>query len=36
MALGIALIQFTVGERKLGRRARAATVTAPAPTPAIG
>ena len=36
MALGIALIQFLVGERKLGRRARTAAVAAPAPAPAIG
>jgi iron(III) transport system permease protein len=36
MALGIVLIQFLVGERKLGRRGRTATIAAPAPAPAIG
>lgn len=36
MALGIALIQFGVGERRLGRRQAATRVATPAPAPAIG
>ncbi|MCO5089704.1 iron ABC transporter permease [Bosea sp. (in: a-proteobacteria)] len=36
MALGIGLIQFSVGERRLGRRARGRTIAAPSPAPAIG
>jgi iron(III) transport system permease protein len=36
MAFGIGLIQLSVGERRLGRRARRGAVAAPAPAPAIG
>jgi iron(III) transport system permease protein len=36
MALGIGLIQLSVGERKLGRRAAPVAVAAPATAPALG